>query len=134
MPRLQIATVGMSIEPILEGFQHHNADLVVLLHSPETRDEADEISGRVRSFLGRAICETREIDPFDLKSVVAAIVSCRRKYRNWAIDLNVTGGTNIMASAAVVAGFAPGAPASAGRDDFSPGGGRFGGGGATGSI
>ncbi len=106
MPTLQIATVGMTIEPILEGFQFRNADRFVLLHSNETDDEAKTISDRVSSFLGRSITELREIDAYDMKSIVGAIIWYRRKYSSWSIDLNVTGGTNIMASAALVAGFA----------------------------
>ncbi len=39
-----------------------------------------------------------------------------------------------LQAAAVVAGFAPEAPVPAGRNDFGPGGGRFGGGGATGEY
>ena len=74
MPALQIATVGMTIEPVLEGFQFHSADRLVLLHSGETVDEAKTVASRIQAFVGRPICEFREVDAYDMKSVVGAIV------------------------------------------------------------
>jgi DNA-binding transcriptional ArsR family regulator len=120
MCAVHIATVGETPEPIIEGVRHHSVDLQVLLHSRETKSVAVEIRRRIKSLIGRDICELKEIDPFDMRDIMTAIVSYRKRMPAEVLHINITGGTNIMASAALIAGFVVGARVYYIRKDPNP--------------
>ncbi len=109
MRAVHFATVGKSIEPVVRGFRLFRVDRQVLLHSRETREVALAARDRICGLTGTDLCELEEIDPFDLRSVIAAIVRRWKKTEDAEFFVNITGGTNIMASAALVAGFVTGA-------------------------
>lgn len=108
MERLHIATVGMTTDPILKGFTRYPVDRLVLLHSPETLSYAEEIEKATGGFPDVS-CELMEIDPFALESIVSAILRVRRERPKSRLSINITGGTNIMAAGALLAGFIAGA-------------------------
>lgn len=108
MRSVHVSTVGKSPEPIVNGFRHHSVDHQVLLHSATTLDVAREVKLRIEDLAGQPICELVEIDPFDLRDIIAKIVTVRRRFGDCDIYVNITGGTNVMASAALVACFAIG--------------------------
>ena len=63
-----------------------------------------------------------KVDPFDMNSVIDAIISIVDKER-LPVYANITGGTNLMAGAALSAAFFVGAKAAAtdsSRDSFAP--------------
>jgi DNA-binding transcriptional ArsR family regulator len=108
MERLHIATVGMTTDPILKGFTRYPVDRLVLLHSPETLSYAEEIVKVARGFPDVS-CQLMEIDPFALDSIVSAILRVRRERPMSRLSINITGGTNVMAAGALLAGFIVGA-------------------------
>lgn len=103
--RVQVATVGRSQQPILNGYRVFGGDVVVLLPSPETEAEAKEIAKKVDDLAGRAVCEIRAVDKFDLPGIVREIRQVHRDHPDAEIFVNITGGTNVMASSALVACF-----------------------------
>lgn len=111
--QVHVATVGKSADPIVNGFRHHSVDYQILLHSRETRDIAKLVMKRIDTFVGREICEMVEIDAFDMRDIISQILAVRRRpgFSDAEIHVNITGGTNIMASAALVACFTIGARA-----------------------
>ena len=109
MRAVHLATVGMSPEPIVRGFRFFNVDAQILLHSKESREDATEIRDRIHELAGKDLCELDEIDAFDMRDVTAAVVRWWRKLPGSEFFINITGGTNIMSSAALVAGFVIGA-------------------------
>jgi CRISPR locus-related DNA-binding protein len=108
MERLHIATVGMTTDPILKGISRYPVDRLILLHSVNTKSYADEIVGIVGEFPDMKY-HLMEIDPFALESVVSAILKVHKEHPKSHLSINITGGTNVMASAALLAGFIVGA-------------------------
>jgi len=110
-----IALIGKTKEPILKGFQHYGSiSKLYLLHSPNDeefkfKDTAEDVKQRLRA-IGFNNVELREINPFDMHSVINAIVSTVERERP-PIYINITGGTNLMAGAACAAAFFVGAKA-----------------------
>lgn len=111
MQRVQIATVGKSPEPVIDGFRRHSVDQLILLHSPETLDVASDIKRRVEDLSGHKMCNLVEIDAFEMRDIVAKLVGAARRFPESQIRVNITGGTNVMAAAALVACFTLGASA-----------------------
>lgn len=109
--RVYIATVGSSIEPIQRGILYARPDIVYLLHgsSPKMKDRNPElVAKRVKEnakAFGITKCYLRKIDSFSLESVMTEFVNIWQEHMGDNIVANMTGGTNIMASACLLAGF-----------------------------
>lgn len=106
MSSIQIATVGRSPQPVVEGFLFYNSDRLFLLHSKETVSQARQITARLESLLEEDITRLCLVDPFDLTDIIGNIVRIVRAFRQSAeskLLINITGGTNVMASAALLA-------------------------------
>src|SRR2546425_317560 len=71
---VHIATVGHTIEPVIDGFRHFSVDRLILVHSPETLDEAREIKERLRQLSRIVRCELNEVNAFDLNDVFRSII------------------------------------------------------------
>ena len=106
-----IATVGSSIEPIQRGIRFAAPDIAYLLFgpSPKLRERnpelvAKKVKKNAKTF-GLTRCHLREIDAFSLESVMTEFIGIWQKHMNDRIIANITGGTNIMASACLLAGF-----------------------------
>ncbi|MEM2143533.1 MAG: DUF6293 family protein [Candidatus Thorarchaeota archaeon] len=106
-----VATVGSSIEPILRGFLYSSPDIVYLLHgrNPGLKEKdpdsvAHTAAEKIRE-LGLRRCHLLEINPFSLESVMTEIIKIWQNHLQDRIIANMTGGTNIMASACLLAGF-----------------------------
>ena len=106
-----MATVGESPEPIINGFRLHRVDHQVLLHGPETLDVATTIKRRIEDFAGKEVCDLVEVDPYDMHDVIVKVLSVWKGFPNAEFHVNITGGTKVMASAALVACFAIGGAA-----------------------
>ena len=100
---MHISTVGKSMEPVINGFRAHSVDRQVLLHSSGTADVARKIKERIEALVDRKICELREVDPFDMNGIVGTILEVKNQFADSDISVNITGGTNIMASSALLA-------------------------------
>ena len=108
-----IALIGKTKEPVLKGFQHYGAiSKLFLLHSPngkefKFKDLAEDVARRLGE-IGFQAVELRQIDPFDMNSVIDSIVNISENERP-PFYVNITGGTNLMAGAACAASFFVGA-------------------------
>ena len=111
MLAVHVSTVGKTSEPILNGFRTHIVDHQILLFSKETADVARRIKQQIESLSARKMCELVEVDPFNMHDIVSKILSEWRRFRGSEFYVNITGGTNIMASSALVACFMTGANA-----------------------
>ncbi len=106
-----IATVGSSIEPVQKGILYASPDIAYLLFgaSPKLKERNPELVARkVKENikpLGLTKCHLREIDAFSLESVMTEVIKIWQKHMKDRIIANMTGGTNIMASACLLAGF-----------------------------
>lgn len=100
---MHISTVGKSMEPIINGFRAHSVDHQVLLHSSGTADVARKIKERIESLVDSKICQLIEVDPFDMTAIIGAILKVNKQSKDSDISVNITGGTNIMASSALLA-------------------------------
>jgi CRISPR locus-related DNA-binding protein len=110
---VHISTVGMSPEPIIRGYLAHSGiDRQILLHSAESAKIAREVSQKIEDLIGKKICEMIQVDQFDMTGIVSTILGIRKnRFPKSEVFINITGGTNIMASSALVACFIIGASA-----------------------
>ncbi len=106
-----IATVGSSIEPVQRGILYAAPDIAYLLYgsSPKLKARnpelvAKKVKENAKPF-GLTRCHLREIDAFSLESVMTEFIGIWQRHMNDRIIANMTGGTNIMASACLLAGF-----------------------------
>ncbi|MHA2040760.1 MAG: HFX_2341 family transcriptional regulator domain-containing protein [Candidatus Thorarchaeota archaeon] len=106
-----VATVGSSIEPVQRGILYASPDIAYLLYgsSPKLKERnpelvAQKIKENAKPF-GLTKCHLVEIDAFSLESVMTEFVGIWQRHMNDNIIANMTGGTNIMASACLLAGF-----------------------------
>jgi len=112
---VHIALIGRSPEPILTGFYHYGSvNRLYLLHSPN--NEQDKFADKARDVqrklaaAGFGGVHLQEIDAFDMRSIINAILSIA-EVENPPFYINITGGTNMMAGAACAASFFVGAKA-----------------------
>ena len=108
---MYVATVGSSIEPVQRGILYAAPDVAYLLYSSSPRLKtrnpelvAKTVKKNVKPF-GLTRCYLREIDAFSLESVMTEFIRIWQEHANDRIIANMTGGTNIMASACLLAGF-----------------------------
>ncbi len=110
--QIGIATVGSSHDPICKGYRHTNADRQFLLCDDKMLEVAKEAKKRIEGINGANMCEIIKINPFDFQDILMKIIGIKKTAEADAeISVNITGGTNIMASAALVACFTIGADA-----------------------
>ncbi|MHA1882503.1 MAG: HFX_2341 family transcriptional regulator domain-containing protein [Candidatus Thorarchaeota archaeon] len=106
-----IATVGSSIEPVQRGILYAAPDIAYLLYgsSPKLKERNPElVAMRVKENakpFGLSKCYLREIGAFSLECVMTEFIRIWQNHMNDNIIANMTGGTNIMASACLLAGF-----------------------------
>lgn len=106
--KIHIIPHGRTTEHIKKGLRAHGAvDKVYLLPSEKFADVAAELAGELETF-GYDI-ERREVDAFNLRSVVDTIVTIARQHTGDDLYINITGGTNLMAGAATSSAFFVGA-------------------------
>lgn len=112
---IHIALMGKTREPVLKGYQHYGGiEKLYLLHSANNKefafkDLALDVKKRFEEigFKGTLL---KEVNAFDMDSIVNAIVSIARAEKP-PFYVNITGGTNLMAGAACAASFFIGAKA-----------------------
>lgn len=104
MKNIYIATVGKSAQPIIDGYRIGPMDSVYLLHSGETKTEADAIVEYFSNSTLRENIHLVNVNPFEFQDTVAMISRIHKDNPDCALHLNMTGGTNIMASATLFAG------------------------------
>ena len=102
---IHIATVGLTKEPILQGVNAYPIDKLILLHSNDdkSKENSHEIASAVKEL--KIECEIAEVDAFDLEDVLISIMNIHKKYAQEDLSINLTGGTKVMASAALLAGY-----------------------------
>ncbi|MHA1877981.1 MAG: HFX_2341 family transcriptional regulator domain-containing protein [Promethearchaeota archaeon] len=102
---VHIATVGLTKEPIFLGVNVYPVDKLILLCSNDdgSRKNSSEIAKVVEEM--EIKCEIHEVDAFDLESVVITIMDLHKQHKKDNISINLTGGTKVMASAALLAGY-----------------------------
>ena len=102
---VHIATVGLTKEPIFHGVNTYPVDKLILLHSNDDKSKENslEIAQVVKEM--KIICEIQEVDAFDLENVMITIMDLHKKYVQDNMSINLTGGTKVMASAALLAGY-----------------------------
>ncbi|MBD3192321.1 MAG: helix-turn-helix domain-containing protein [Candidatus Heimdallarchaeota archaeon] len=102
---IHIATVGLTKEPIFHGVNSYPVDKLVLLHSNDDKSElnAKEISDTLEKM--EIECEIKEVDAFDFENVIIKVMEIHKQFLSENISINITGGTKIMASAALLSGY-----------------------------
>jgi CRISPR locus-related DNA-binding protein len=106
--KVHIVPHGRTTEHIKKGLRAHGAvDKIYLLPSEKFTDVAAKLKGDLETF-GYEV-ERREVDAFDLRSVVDTIVTIAREHTGDELYINMTGGTNLMAGAATSSAFFVGA-------------------------
>lgn len=123
--KIGIATVGSSMEPILRGYNYYSVDQLVLLYSERTIEVAQKIKQRIDDVAISRVCELVRVNPFDFQEILLKIVLIKKKNITAEIIVNITGGTNIMCSAALLACFTIGARAFYVKEDVEKKGGRL---------
>lgn len=114
MKNVQVSLVGERPGGAVQGLRVPPAfDHLVLLHGDSEKSLA--AAHKVRAVAGELIplseIELRKIDPFGMADVLYNVIQVRKSHPDADITVNVTGGTNIMASAALVGCFVLGADA-----------------------
>jgi len=102
---IHIATVGLTKEPIFHGVNAYPIDKLILVHSNDdkSKENSHEIASAIKEM--RIECEIAEVDAFDLEDVIISIMDIHKKYAQENLSINLTGGTKVMASAALLAGY-----------------------------
>lgn len=97
-------------------------DHLILLHSSdaESRAAALTVKSVAEQLLPRGEVELIAIDPFGMSDVMAAITTIPRRHPSSHLTVNISGGTNIMAGAALVGCFMLGADAVYIKEDKGP--------------
>jgi len=100
-----IATIGHSKDPIMLGIRAFSIDKLVLLYTKneDSISNSKEICEQMNEM--KIICERILIDPFDFNDIVLKILKISENNIKDAIYVNITGGTKIMASSAMLAGY-----------------------------
>jgi CRISPR locus-related DNA-binding protein len=105
---VHIVPHGRVTEHVKKGLRaHETVDYVYLLPSSKFADTGRELATDLEDF-GYTV-SIREIDAFDLRSVVDTIVSIAKDHADDDLFVNITGGTNLMAGGATSSAFFIGA-------------------------
>ncbi|MFQ5837186.1 MAG: DUF6293 family protein [Thermoplasmata archaeon] len=113
---LQIATLGDEEDPIYVGIREYPISKLVLIHEPEKRLRAAEITGKLREL--RIPVERREVQnpARDMYQVISSIIKEEGK-RFDDIIINVSSGRKLMTCSAISAAFVNGLKAFHVEDD-----------------
>lgn len=107
---IHIVPHGKDTNHIKKGLRAYNAvDKVYLLTSEKFLDNSYKLKEQLIDF-GYEV-EIRQINAFELRSVVDTITDIARRHKNDRLYINITGGTNLMAGAATSTAFFIGATA-----------------------
>ena len=102
---VHIATLGYTKEPVLLGIRAYTIDKIILLftNNQESINNSEEICTYVQQ--SKIKCEKLLIDPFDLDDIVLKMLKISEQHPKDNLHINITGGTKIMASSALLAGY-----------------------------
>ena len=123
MKNVQVSLVGRQPGGALQGLRvPPPIDHLILLHSDdeESRAAARKVKSVAELMLPHGEVELLVIDPFGMSDVLAAITAIPRSHPDTHLTVNLSGGTNIMASAALVACFMLGADAVYIKEHIAP--------------
>ena len=99
---IHICTLGKTIGHVLSSFKHYRIDSLVIISSPECKISVEDLKARIEEFGIDVLVYL--IDPFSKESyyqIVDFIIDYYLKYPNDRFYINITGGTNLMSSAAL---------------------------------
>lgn len=99
---VHICTLGKTIGHVLSSFTHYKIDRLVIISSPECKDSVEDLKHKIEVF-GIDV-DLYAIDPFCKDSyyqIVDFIVDYYLKFPKEQFYINITGGTNLMSSAAL---------------------------------
>lgn len=108
---VHIATVGTTKEPIVDGIRCYptRPDKVYLICTNGSKRVALEIQKILSQSLPDLEVEiTPEVDEYSLEEILDALMSVVRKERGNSIYINITGGTKVMAGAALMCAYLAG--------------------------
>jgi hypothetical protein len=101
---IHIMPVGKTIGHVLTAFKEFKIDKLILISSHDCNDKVTEIKDKVGVF--DVDIDIKIIDPFKQDSyakIVDYILDCFTKNPDKTYYINITGGTNLMSSAALTA-------------------------------
>lgn len=102
---LHIATLGKEIGHVMSSFKEFKIDKLIIITSKEFENKADEVKEKIGYFNIEA--EIKIIDPFtkeSYSSIIETIIKeVKQNKEENEIFINITGGTNLMSSAALTA-------------------------------
>ena len=108
--KVQLATLGTSIEVIKSGFQHSPFDELYLFADPIDTPEIYNLKLEFSNFLPHINIHVVKISKFDLNNSLETIIETYRQIKNeyanienLKITMNMTGGTKIMTSSMLLA-------------------------------
>lgn len=123
MENVQVSLVGRQPGGALQGLLvPPPIDHLILLHSSddESRAAALKVKSVAEQMLPKGEVELVVIDPFGMSDILAAITTIPRRHPDAHLTVNISGGTNIMAGAALVGCFMLGADAVYIKEDKGP--------------
>ena len=115
--KIYIATLGRTKEPVLAGFRSDIFDFVYILTNDNKKEKdpkrnpinvAKEVVDQIENSF-KVKCEIREINPFLADDILEEVVRIYKNHKSDTITVNITGGTNVMAASAFLAGHIIGA-------------------------
>jgi len=105
---VHIATVGTTKEPIIDGVLYYptRPEKVYLIHTRGSHHVAEEIRESLRKSLPELdVGFGSEVDGYSLEDVIESILILIKKERHNQVFINITGGTKVMASAALASAY-----------------------------
>ena len=105
---VHIATVGTTKEPIIDGVLYYptRPGKVYLIYTRGSRRVAEEIRESLRKSLPELDVKFGlEVDEYSLEDVIESILVLIKKEQHSQVFINITGGTKVMASAALASAY-----------------------------
>ncbi len=90
---VHIALIGGQPMPVYLGLRETAAKKVILIHSSETKKQAERIKSDFRSEKVGCLVELLELEPFDYSQIRDRVERLLESYGGWTVEVNVSGGT-----------------------------------------
>jgi CRISPR-associated protein Csa3 len=105
---VMICTVGESPEPIEYGIYNHEnrPNNIFLIGTKEVKHVSEQIIKKTKKIFPHIKFHTKEINSkTNLEEMMSKIIEIYSKHPKTTIDINITGGTKVMSSAAMIAAY-----------------------------
>lgn len=106
MKKIHIATSGKDTGHLFNAFQELKIDELYLITSEKFKENAEEVKEKLKTF--NVETHIKLTEPFkkdSLQKILDTILEIIKEHRQDEININISGGTNLMGAAALIAAY-----------------------------